>query len=135
MNASEEPAVAAVVSAFEACWNAHDMTAFAGLFAADADFVNVVGMRWQGRAAIQAAHEASHLGMFRASNLTLESTQIRFLGGSVAVSRSAWTLVGHTTPDGQALPERRGYLTHVLQKQGNEWLIVVSQNTDIVALP
>jgi uncharacterized protein (TIGR02246 family) len=135
MSLSEEAPVTALVQEFAASWNAHDMTAFGALFAPDADFVNVVGMRWRGRAAIQAAHEASHSSMFRSSHLAIHNTDIMLLGPSVAVSRSEWTLVGHTTPDGQALPERRGYLTHVLQKQGDRWLIAVSQNTDIVALP
>lgn len=132
MPLSNEAAVTAVVQEFAACWNAHDMSAFGALFAPDADFVNVVGMRWQGRAAIQAAHEASHASMFRSSQLTIENTDVRFLGPSVAVTRSQWTLVGHTSPDGRALPQRRGYLTHVLVEREGRWLIVVSQNTDIV---
>lgn len=135
MSFPEEASVNAVVQAFAACWNAHDMASFGALFAPDADFVNVVGMRWRGRTAIQAAHEASHASMFRSSRLTLDSTDVTLLAPSVAVSRSEWTLVGHTGPDGQPLPPRRGYLTHVLQQQGATWLIVASQNTDIVSLP
>lgn len=132
---SVEASVLAVARQFAVCWNAHDMSALGALFAQDADFVNVVGMRWKGRAAIQTAHQESHSNMFRSSRLAIGNTDIRLMSPSVAVSRSEWTLVGHTTPDGQALPERRGYLTHVLEKQGDGWLIVVSQNTDIIESP
>ncbi len=36
--------VVQVVLEFAGCWNRHDMNAFAGLFAPDAEFVNVIGL-------------------------------------------------------------------------------------------
>ena len=48
-----------VVSSLAESWNRHDMTAFAGAFSEDADFVNVVGMHWQGRQEIEAKHKAT----------------------------------------------------------------------------
>lgn len=42
-----------VVNAFADAWNRHDMEAFAQLFAADAEFVNVVGLWWKGRALLR----------------------------------------------------------------------------------
>ena len=41
---------------FAAAWNRHDATALARLFVADADFVNVVGIWWRDRCAIEEAH-------------------------------------------------------------------------------
>lgn len=126
--------VRALAGAFAECWNRHDMVAFGELFAEDADFVNVYGVRWQGRAAIVEAHRATHATIFRTSTLELSAVYVRALGDGAACVRCAWRLDGLVMPDGQPVPARRGYLTHVVQRQADgPWRIVVSQNTDIAA--
>jgi SnoaL-like domain len=45
-----------LVREIEDAWNSHDMRRFAACFAADADFVNVVGAWWRGRAEIEEKH-------------------------------------------------------------------------------
>ena len=67
----ESTKVVHVVQAFAECWNRHDMNAFAELFAADAEFVNVVGLWWRGREEIKKAHEVTHATMFKNSRLTI----------------------------------------------------------------
>ena len=130
--ADDEVGVNAVVHGFEDAWNRHDMDAFAKLFATDADFVNVIGMRWVGREAIRQHHAASHATMFKTSTLKIGDTTIRFLKPDVAIARSEWTLSGITSENGQVAATRAGILTHVLLRTNGRWLIVVSQNTDIV---
>jgi uncharacterized protein (TIGR02246 family) len=124
--------VAGVVQGFARAWNAHDMAAFAELFADDAHFVNVVGLWWQGRTAIREAHEASHATMFRGSTLEFRGTDVRFLAPEIAVARTRWSLQGHVSPDGARLPERKGLLVNVLSRAAGRWQILDSQNTDIV---
>jgi uncharacterized protein (TIGR02246 family) len=130
--AGEEGPVTAVIGALEAAWNRHDMDSFASLFADDADFVNVRGMRWVGRAAIKEAHVATHSTIFKNSRLRIQETSVRFLKPDVAVARSLWELTGQTTREGNVAPPRRGILTNVLMKVEGKWRIVVTQNTDIV---
>lgn len=132
-NVADREAVETVIRNFETAWNRHDMTSFANLFAEDADFVNVIGARWVGRAAIQEAHAASHASFFRNSRLSIGDSTIRFLKPDVAVARSYWRLTGHTAPSGEAAAPRQGILTNVLVRSGGTWHIVVSQNTDVVA--
>jgi uncharacterized protein (TIGR02246 family) len=69
--------VTRVVNAFADAWNRHDMEAFAQLFAADSEFVNVVGLWWKGRAEIRQAHEATHASTFKNSRLTILDTSVR----------------------------------------------------------
>lgn len=45
-----------VVQRWEDAWNNADAEALAGLFAEDADFVNVVGLWWHDRERIREAH-------------------------------------------------------------------------------
>ena len=124
--------VTAVVSAFSDTWNRHDMTAFGNLFAPDAEFVNVVGLWWKGREAIQGAHEFTHSSIFKDSRLTFSATEVRFPVKEIAIARSTWLLEGHVAPDGTPLPQRTGILVNVLAWSSGAWRIVDSQNTDIV---
>jgi hypothetical protein len=65
--AAETAAVKAVGAALVDDWNRHDMKSFGGLFADDAQFVNVIGLWWHGRAEIQKEHEALHATRMRTS--------------------------------------------------------------------
>jgi uncharacterized protein (TIGR02246 family) len=129
---NDEIGVRAVVSGFEAAWNRHDMDAFGKLFATDADFVNVRGIRWVGREQIRNAHAAVHATIFKASTLKIEDTSVRFLTPDVATARSVCTLSGQSTPDGQVVPTRTTILTNVLVRTDGQWLIVLTQNTDVI---
>ena len=124
--------VNAVVSAFSETWNRHDMAAFGELFALDAEFVNVVGLWWKGKNAIQGAHEFTHSSMFKNSRLTILATEVRFPVPQIAIARSKWLLEGHVAPDGGALPARNGILVNVLGLNAGAWKIIDSQNTDII---
>jgi uncharacterized protein (TIGR02246 family) len=131
----DEVAVRAVTSGFVAAWNRHDIEAFARLFADDADFVNVIGLWWRGREEIKKAHEALHATRMKNSVLEELDAVVRFPRPDVAVVHQRWELTGDTGLDGITLPPRRGILTFVLERTGPEWLIISSQNTDIVPLP
>ncbi len=108
------------------------MEAFARLFAADAEFVNVVGLWWKGRTQIKEAHEQTHATMFKHSRLSILETSVRFPSPRFAIARSRWRLEGHVAPDGQALPPRTGILVNVLASDGGTCTIIDSQNTDVV---
>jgi uncharacterized protein (TIGR02246 family) len=131
MNEQIDDDVHAVIHEFQNAWNRHDMEAFAKIFAADADFVNVFGMRWIGRDAIKHHHTASHATIFRSSALEIQDTTLLFLKPDVATARSLWTLSGMTSGSGDLPPPRTGILTNVLVRIDGHWLIVLTQNTDI----
>jgi uncharacterized protein (TIGR02246 family) len=129
---TQEKNVTRVIESFAESWNRHDMNAFAELFAKDAEFVNVVGLWWKGREEIKAAHEFTHRTLFKNSRLTVAEVFTRFPVPKIAIARCRWNLEGHVTPDGAPLPERNGILLNVLLKNNNRWLIIDSQNTDII---
>jgi hypothetical protein len=58
--------------------------------------------------------------------------QVRVPVGGIALARSRWLLEGHVGPEGSALPPRNGLLLTVLQRQAGSWLIIDTQNTDII---
>ncbi len=121
-----------VMEKFADAWNRHDMADFASLFAPNAEFVNVVGLWWKGRAEIQRAHEFAHTTFFKHSRLTMDEVVVRNADQHVLIARCRWTLTGHVTPDGAALPPRNGILVTILTRSESGWSIIDAQNTDIV---
>jgi hypothetical protein len=63
---ADRAALEKIVRQLEAAWNAMDGSAFAAPFAAEADFVNIRGDHFRGRAAIAAGHAAICLRMLSA---------------------------------------------------------------------
>jgi uncharacterized protein (TIGR02246 family) len=108
------------------------MNSFAQLFSEDAEFVNVVGLWWKGREAIKRAHEFTHATMFKDSSLTITDVQVRFPVANIAIARARWRLEGHVSPEGEALPARTGILLNVLLATRDGWIIIDSQNTDVI---
>ena len=133
--APAHPAVEDVAQKFAEAWNRHDMDAFATLFAARADFVNVIGLHWHGRGEIKQAHEQLHATRMKESRLAMSAISARMLRPEVALVHATWELTGDTGLDGKVQPPRRGVLSFVLEKEGGRWLIESAQNTDIVPLP
>src|ERR1039458_6675681 len=86
--------VKTVISTLAESWNRHDMAAFAAAFAENADFVNVIGMHWQGRQEIEAKHTATHRTIFRNSTLQIVDQSVRFLSPSIALAHVSTELKG-----------------------------------------
>ncbi|MGA7930402.1 MAG: SgcJ/EcaC family oxidoreductase [Candidatus Sulfotelmatobacter sp.] len=128
---SDRAAIRQTVMRLQEAWNRHDMKAFANLFAEDADFVNVAGAWWKGRAEIEQKHRASHTTIFRDSTLSVEEVDVRFLTPDIAIAHVLTALVGQKIADGTVVSPRRALLTQVLQKQSGDWMIVASHNTDV----
>jgi uncharacterized protein (TIGR02246 family) len=128
---SDQAAIRQTVMGLQEAWNRHDMKAFANLFAEDADFVNVAGAWWKGRAEIEQKHRAAHATIFRDSTLSVEEVDVRFLTPDIAIAHVLTALVGQKMADGTVVPPRRALLTQVLQKQSGKWMIVASHNTDV----
>lgn len=120
--------------AFAAAWMARDSRALAALFAPDADFVNVVGLWWRDRTAIETAHAYGLATIFADSRLRVGRVALRALGPGAAVVHARLHLSGQR-PHGDTgtAGDRQSVMTFVMQDQGAAgWLCVAAQNTDIV---
>lgn len=117
---------------FQEAWNLRDASALAGLFADDADFVNVVGLWWRNRADIEQAHAYGLSTFFKQSNLSARKIEVRLLGGSVAIVHVRWRLTGQLDKDGTLLDDRYTVMAFVAELRGDAWIVVAAHNTDIV---
>jgi uncharacterized protein (TIGR02246 family) len=62
---ADELAITRLAQQFVTAWNAHAMLRLEEIDAADADFVNVIGMRWKGASQIVQAHVMLHESRMR----------------------------------------------------------------------
>ncbi|WP_425099198.1 SgcJ/EcaC family oxidoreductase [Tropicibacter sp. S64] len=117
--------------AFAEAWHDRDGHRIAALFAEDADFVNVTGLWWHGRAAIARPHEIALKTFFARTTLHLGRTETRALGPDCAVVRCRVHITGQTAPDGGKAGDRQTILTFVMARQPTGWLCVSGQNTEV----
>lgn len=111
-------------------WNRHDATAYAALFTADGDVVNVLGWWWRGRAEIESKLKDAFAWVFRDSTLTFGEIDVRLLDPLTAVAHVRWVLDGAKVPPGAPLPPRQGIQLQVLRKEFGRWQIAAFQNTN-----
>ena len=122
----------AMPKAFARAWADRDAPALAALFAEDADFVNVVGIWWEDRAAIERAHGYALGSFFAESRLAVGRIKTRVLGPDHALVHARMRLTGQIAPDGSAAGARSTILLFVMERRGGGWVCVAAQNTDIV---
>ncbi|MGI8819829.1 MAG: SgcJ/EcaC family oxidoreductase [Chthoniobacterales bacterium] len=127
--AEEEAAIRQLQTQQQEAWNRHDAKAYADLFTADGDCVNVVGWWWKGRGEIEQKLTEAYAFVFRESALTIGEVNVRFLDPTSAVVHVRWTMTGARTPQGLPTPQQ-GIQTQLVQKSAGKWVIAAFQNTN-----
>lgn len=137
LSPEDEHAVRAVIAAYEDAWNRHDPAALGTLLADDAQWVNIVGMYWRGRAAVAEAHAAFHAEMFRDTPMRVEHASVRALAPGVATAVLTIAMGDFTAPDGRLYRGTRDRMTLVLVRRAGAWLVGHGHNVviDPVAAP
>ena len=121
----------AVLSALTATWNNHDVAANSQFFTEDADFVNVIGERFQGRQAIEMQHAKIHQGFMRNSVIKILDRDVRLLSSDIAIAHVQWQMSGVEKVPGWNVPEvRKGVVTYILVLENGRWLVTGAHNTD-----
>jgi uncharacterized protein (TIGR02246 family) len=122
-----------VVGLFVDAWNAHDISALGDLFADDADFVDVFGNWFKGRAAFEQVLAERHRSVFAKSRFTRKDVAVRWASPALAIVHAVIELAGATGPDGQPLPPALGVMSYVMNQQGPQrWRILAFQNTAVI---
>ncbi|RFC64725.1 SgcJ/EcaC family oxidoreductase [Mesorhizobium denitrificans] len=120
-----------IVDAFVAAWNTHDAEAFAAIFADDADFTNVFGMKARGRASIEQFHRPIFETMFKDSHLEVMDTQVRPIRPDVIALDMHWSMLRARDPVGNEWPKRHGLISVVVAREQDAWTVVVMHNMDL----
>lgn len=111
--------IAAWLAAHRDAWNADDVPAMFAAAAPDLHWVNVVGMHWQGAAAVVAAHEAFFRIMFGGVRLDLVGVEsIVALDADTRVAVVRWALGDYATPGGETIRGEQDRMTLVFSGRG-----------------
>ena len=128
--AADEAAIRENVRQMEAGWNAKSGALFAKPFAEDADYVVINGAYFQGRAAIEKAHQQIFNTIYRNTTVSLAVKQIRFLRPEVAIVH----VTGHKdAPENEKGLVIDALVSMVMTKDKEGWRIAAFQNTQIVS--
>ena len=115
-----------IVGQLEAAWNAMDGTAFAAPFAVDADFVNIRGEHFRGRAAIGAGHDAIFRTIYAGSSNRYTVESVRLLRPDVALLHVHALL---DAPRGPLAGRHAARFSLVLTREAGEWEVASFHNT------
>ena len=130
---SDRIAIEQIVARQAEAWNRHDMHAFVADMAPDVDWINIVGMHWQGRDMVERAHAGLHRApLFAHSRIVPGTLELRLLSPDVvlAVERSRVEGAG-PTPGGDSYPSSGAIGTFLFVKGPIGWQIAHGHNTSI----
>ena len=131
-----EAAVRNATARFFGLWNAHAIAEHSQALTEDADLVNVVGVRFRGRSAIQALHEQLHTTIFAKSETRIVEMTVAALDSMTALAHVHWEMSGVAKLPGWNIPEpRTGVMTLVWVDQAGEWKVRAMHNTDVIEVP
>lgn len=116
--------MAALLRVMEDTWNASDMDAMFAVATPDIHWVNVVGMHWQGHAAVKQAHVVFFDLMFRGVPLKLEAVEhVKALPGGLRLLVVRWLLGAYKTPSGVPRPPSQNRMS-ILAVPGPDGLLI-----------
>jgi uncharacterized protein (TIGR02246 family) len=127
----DKAAIKAVVHEWELVWNEHKMSKLTPILTEDAEWVNVVGMWWRGRAEIVRALEAFHATMFSHVQLHEVSLDIRAITPDVVIATETISQDAYNPLGGTEVKAGLTRCTYTLVKRNGSWLVASGHNTII----
>jgi uncharacterized protein (TIGR02246 family) len=126
----DRSAIRAVIKGYTHAWNQNGGKGFSNGFTEDADFVNIFGMHFKGKAEIEDRHLQILQNLMKGSSLKILDIRVREAKPGVAIALVHWSLDGYRNPFCEKPSEvREGLFTHVFIKEADAWKITASQNT------
>ena len=131
LSPADTAAIDTTLAAFGDTLTVTDFDTFATLFTDDADFVNIVGMHWHGRAQIVKAHRIVFTTRYHGNpQHFIEKTEAA-LAPNLALVVGTIKMDDYTAQDGKRMTNNLFRMTLVMEKHDGKWLIRSAQNTII----
>lgn len=113
-------------------WNERECVGFADDFTDDADFVNIFGMHFIGKAEIEARHIKILQTFLKDSKFEVIRFQLRESKPGTVIALVHWKVNGFRKPNyDRSIPgtTQEGIFTLVFIQAENKWVITSAQNT------
>ena len=121
-----------LASTLTAAWNAGDARAFAAPFADDAEFINIFGMLFTGRGAVEEQHARIFATIYRNSVIVFQAVTARALASEVIHAVISAQL---DVREGPMAGVVRTLMNVVLVRDGADWRIAAFHNTRVAPPP
>jgi uncharacterized protein (TIGR02246 family) len=131
LDSDDESAIRKAADRWLVSWNAHDMNAMGTLLTDDADFINVAGLHWKGKADIVREHALRHRTNLKDSVWVTRDIAIQPLAPGIALVHMSWGMTGDKDFDGTPRKPRDGIFTWLMERRDGAWLIRAVQNTNL----
>ena len=132
LTSDDKVAIEKIVQDLADSWNEKEGVGFGVNFSDDADFVNIFGMHFSGKAEIEDRHIKILQTMFKNSKLQMVKTTLREIQPGVVIALIQWKLDAKKSPitlSSKYFDEiREGIFTNVFLYANNKWVITASQN-------
>lgn len=129
---ADRQAIQEVIQDYTDSWNQRACKGFGNGFTEDADFVNIFGMHFKGKAEIEKRHIQIMQNFLKDSSLEILNTQLREAQPGVVIALVRWRCHGFRNPRADLSKPgetREGVFTQVFIHPGSKWEITASQNT------
>ena len=138
MPAADEAAIRKVVQQMTANYTDHKFSDMAAYTTPDVSWVNIVGMWWRGRPAVQMAHQQIFDTIFKGVSFKPGELTVRAVTPDVAVVNLYCHVGAFFPPDGvnrgtNKMGDDQDLLTLVMVKKQGKWLLTAGQNTVVSA--
>lgn len=136
--AADEAAIRQAVARMTTNFQNHHFADMATYTTPDVSWVNIVGMWWRGRPAVQAAHQQIFDTLFKGVEFKPGPPTVRLIAPGVAVVNMYCHVGAFYPPDGvnhgtNQEGDDDDLLTLVLVKRQGQWLLTAGQNTVVRA--
>ena len=129
----------ALAHCFMDSWNGQNGPGYGSAYWEDAELVDPTGCVWEGREEIEAMHAGLWEGPAAATSVRAKVRRVRPLSPTLMVVDLDITVRGFEPPPPGASVLTDGSLhtrlKHVVEKRGEDWKIIASQNTFVTILP
>jgi len=133
-DASDAIAVRALLDEHVAAWAAADAARMFASATDDVHWVNVVGMHWQGKRAVERAHDVYLTTIFKGVPMILEEVEsIVPIGADTLAVVARFDVGGYTTPGGFKAPASKDRMSLVLLRTRRGLKVAHVANIQIVA--
>ncbi len=125
-----EDEIVEIIYEYADAWNNNSGRGFADNFAQDSDFINIFGMHFHGKDAIQNRHNMIHDTFLQNSSFAISNIEIREVNANLVMAFVRWEVEGFQRPGADECEETiRGIFSHVFINDNGSWEITSTQNT------
>ncbi len=133
-----QPLIEALLETEQSAWNSNDSATYASVFTENADFINIRGQVFTGRAAIEGVHSTIFAGPFKGSTIAITIRMFKLLSPGVALVDTDQQVTHFAFLPPGVVPTSPGtLLTHfkyiAAEQPDGSWKLPAGQNT--AALP